>query len=420
MPETMLTTLLATVALAVSGLILVYRCGSQQKVLGASLFAYCAQLLVVLLIFTNLGLVADDITYHRESLLIAQAHQLGFEPMIRNDLIGRQAFFRVVGYLYFLFGAHPILGLVLVPTLMGLIPAILAYSARNFELDRSVTLSAWLSAALPPFFLWAPWLRREALVFFLLAATVMGISLIYRSRFLTGIGILLFVILALRYTRTQLILDVVAGLAVVLFVVTLRKASSRLSRTLIGVVTLIIIAGGAVLSPKLLALSGTQNLLTPHLDSIVASNSSVAENLRVSGVSGAYNTSPTGFGINLIRSLFGPFPWEWQNLAWIVAGLEGLLLLGATVLIGWALIRVPQSRAPAVILLAALFPLIAGTAYTLANYGIVMRVRAHYYLFLIPIMTAGLTSALGTIRPYVESRLQTRSVEHAEIVSEPD
>jgi len=401
----MLTTVMATLILAVLGLILVYWCGSRQMVLGASLVAYSAQLLAALLIFTNLGLIADDVTYHRESLLIAQAHQLDLEPTIRPDLVGRQLFLRAVGYLYFLFGAQPILGLILVAALMGLLPAIIAYSSRNFGLSRSATISAWLSAVLPQFFLWAPWLRREALAFFLLALTVMGLSLIYRSRFLSGVGALLVVIFALRITRAQLILDVVAGLAVVLFVVTLRRARSRLSRVLIGLVTLIfLVTGWAILIPRVLALSGTQNLLTSSLDAIVASNASVAENLRVAGVSAAYNTSLDGFGVNLVRSLFGPFPWEWQNLAWVVAGLDGLLLLGALVLIGWALIRVPKSRVPAMILLATLLPLILGAALTLANYGIVMRVRAHYYLFLIPIMSVGLKSVLDTIRPYVESR----------------
>jgi len=92
-------------------------------------------------------------------------------------------------------------------------------------------------------------------------------------------------------------------------------------------------------------------------------------------------------GQRLLNSMVGPFPWQWTSLSWTIAGLDGLLMLCVWILVVVGFVRYPQLRKMTLIFVAASLPLIAGEAYMHGNYGITMRVRAHYLIILLPVIS---------------------------------
>ena len=87
-------------------------------------------------------------------------------------------------------------------------------------------------------------------------------------------------------------------------------------------------------------------------------------------------------------SLWGPPIWEWRNLPMIIFGLEGLLILVILVNIIFSYHINIKFRKVFFILLSAVLPLWIISTVMLSNYGINSRVRAHYLLFIIPIVSA--------------------------------
>lgn len=357
--------------------------------------AYGLQLFLGLLLYGVIGFVADDFTYHRLASDIALSW-LGDSSDFREIGSTKSLFPLMVAAMYFVFGEMPILGIITNAILMGLVPPILAVSLRNFSLSDAVSTAAWMSALLPQFLYWAPWLRREALAFFLLTVVVLAMSYLYQGRLMVGSTWLGLTGIALAFARAQLLSILVIGAFAALVVGDSAVVQSR--RKLLTVGSLILVP--LILVP--IALVPTeywrQQIDLQLLDTIIAANSDVSQNLRMENVSAEINLSLLGFLSNSIRFLWGPFPWEWQNLSWVIVGLDGMFFLLTTAACIWVLIKIRCARKQTIVLLLAISPLLIGSVVFAANYGIVMRVRAHFLPFLIPIMAVALVQAIHRLR----------------------
>ena len=385
------------------GLLICVLVARRESCVPQTVTALALQTVLAVFIFVNFGLVADDATYHASALAQARVWEFGSQTSSVFVGFGKESITVVVGALYYLFGVNPLLGLMLIAVLMATIPTMMAVSSRNFAFRASAPTAAWLGAVAPPFLMWAPWLRREGFALFLLSGVVVGLSLVYRGRMRSGLLLLFGLTLALAVTRAQLVLLVGAGLVVAYLLAD--SSRRRLSRARTRSRLLILSGVGALLGAvtfSRIPMEYWGNFLNGGLATGIASNSAESQTLRVSGVSWEFNSSPIGLLRNVARELWGPFLWEWQGPAWVVAGMDGLFYLILTFCLIQAWRWGHRHRRPIVILPAALLPLVVGTALTMANYGIVMRVRAHFLPFVIPIVAFYLQDAWRRWRQLVE------------------
>ena len=353
--------------------------------------AFIIQLSLGLVIFAALGLVADDVTYHNEAVNQVKDWQ-GIDSSQISSPEAKRLFPLVLATIYFAFGANPILGLTINALLLGLVPSMLALSCRSFGLPGASGASAWIAALAPSFLLWGPWLRRESLSFFLLSVVVVAMGFLFRGRYSIGALFLMVAIVTLFFARRQLVVvAVVGGLAALLISDRRKRSKPAGAGSLMPWLSLVLLFGmaWAIGANQLSYFAGW---LSEGMRSVIASNSLPSENLRVEGVSWEYNSSIQGFLHNLVRFAWGPFPWEWKNAAWVIAGLDGILFAGLFLLVGVLFLTDRRYWRQMLVLVLAVTPLLLGSTLLLANYGIAMRVRAHFLPFLIPLVALSLTS----------------------------
>lgn len=393
---------LGVLLLTVLGLLIVYLLGRTQDAVAPAVTAYAIQIILGFGFFLIVGLVADDAFYHLAASEFSMALRNG-ESLDAQIGVTKASFIWLLGGLYFIVGSHPLIGIVFNATLMGLVPSLISSSCRRFGMGEVARTAAWIAALAPQLIFWSPWLRREALAFFLLTLVVLAMALLFSRRYLPGAFLLLVVTIALSVTRAQLVAVALAGA-----IASIVASSNRVSRGILITVPVGLLA--AVIwvlriAPEPIYTAVAAPLDVARLDGILSETSADTQNLRVEGVSKAFNTSIVGFGVNLTRTVAGPFPWEWKNLAWVVTGLDGIVFLLLFVTSIWVLRVCPDRRRQVMILWVALVPLIVGTALLLGNYGIVMRIRAHFLPFLIPILALGL-------RQFASMRSRSRYTSH--------
>lgn len=375
--------------MGVVGFLCVYIIGYSQKCVTPATTAYVMQVCLGSGFFFVFNLVADERFYHEAAVNLAEAWRQG-DSLDAQIGITKASFIWLLGGLYFLMGPHPLVGILFNAALLGLVPSLIAASCRRFRMQCVARTAAWIAALVPQLVFWAPWLRREALAFFLLSTLVLAMGFLFERRYVLGSFVLAGVVVALSVTRAQLVAVAVAGALAALI-----ASRGPTPRTLLlhGSTGAAVVAVVAVFmtrfvpQPVYQAITGPLN--APELQAILSETAGDTENLRVDGVSASFNLSPTGFTVNLLRTIAGPFPWEWKNLAWVVTGLDGIFFLLVMVLSIWVLRVCPDQRRQVVVLLVATVPLLVGTALLLGNYGIAMRIRAHFLPFLIPIIALG-------------------------------
>lgn len=376
---------LAAAAILSLGLVMCVLVAQREGCVPQTLTAFALQSTLAISFFVIFGLVADDATYHASAAAQARVWETGGQNSAAFVGPGKQSITFIVGTLYYFLGLNPLFGTLFMAVLMAGIPTLMAVSSRNFGMRAAAPTAAWLGAVAPPFLMWAPWLRREGLAFFLLSGVVLGLSMVYCGKMKFGLPMLVALALALAVTRAQLVLVVACGSAAAWILAEPLPRRIRQGHVRARVVTVVGVAVVMVAaSSRLISLEYWRNFLDGGLAAGIASNSAEGQHLRVSGASWGFNSSPTGLAWNLIREWWGPPLWEWQSSTWVLAGLDGLFYLLLTLCILQAWRHCPRHRRPIVILVVALAPLFVGTALTMANYGIVMRVRAHFLPFLIP------------------------------------
>ena len=128
----------------------------------------------------------------------------------------------ILAFLFALFGVSALPGLMMNAVFVASLPALFVWTGRNMGFFSSGRLTAWMVALAPPILLWGPGLKREALVFLLLALFLLSLSLIYAKRWTWGLALAAIVSLALLTTRSSLLAVCAAGI-VAMAVLTFRK-----------------------------------------------------------------------------------------------------------------------------------------------------------------------------------------------------
>lgn len=304
---------------------------------------------------------------------------------------GKASIVWLIASLYYIGPVSPYIPLAFLAVLMGLVPSLMAQAMRNFGLGSAAQTAAWLCALLPQLSLWASGLRREALSFLLLTMSLVAISCVFRRRWATAIFFASISYIGLWVTRPQLVLVLSAGIVAALLLplrvnlVDIRKYPvSRYVRLVLG----------ALISIPLVLIAVSTPRIARYLDEgvrsgIITANSSTEQNLALSPLS----SHPLS-GVARPLELFGPLPWNWQSLAHTAVGLEGIMFLLTILLVAYAFFKGRNYRLQLSIILVAASPLLLGTLLTLANYGIVSRVRANILILLVPMLAVAIQTLI--------------------------
>lgn len=370
------------------------------ELLRPTMTAYVLHCALGVILISTLGLVGPDaITYHTAALVQSQIWS-GIRPTaVAQESFnlatapGKQMFTWLLGSLYLPFGGNALIGVLLNAFFMSLTVFVLATATSRFDFQGSRKIAAWIAVLIPPFLYWTPYVTREALSILLLSLTVLAASMLYQNR--VGIGIVLYYLLfvAVFFTRGQLTLVVLSSfiLSSIVFSHYVNREARVRSLSQSGFLFLGV-AGMIALS--WFGLGNYWSLTQESIPANVASNSSPIGGLAIPSVSSEIlsDASPSGnsdFPISIqdvVSTLVGPTPWEWSTTKLVIAGLDGMgyFLTWIIIIVAFAALRTYRWRIS--VLMLSISPLIAGTALTLANYGIIMRVRVHFIPFFIPVL----------------------------------
>ncbi len=386
--------LIVCVVLVASAALAVYL-GKKAFCLTQTLTALLVQIFLGVTFLVIWGLQGDANTYHEAAKTLVDTWSTGSEPIYTLPA-GKQSTVWIAGAIYWLVGPLPVIYLLFLATFTAMIPALLAITTRLFNFASAASLAAWLGVLAPPFITWAPWMRRESLVFVLIGMTLVTLGLIYDSRWKVGLIMWPLTAVMLSVTRPQVLLVLAVG-SIAATLLRNRKTQQTFHQSAFQHgIAMFMLAISGILIWWTLTSTGTNATIQPeNRQGIMREISGPSQGLGMSyettsspGTS-SLGTLDKGFelGHRLINSMVGPFPWQWSSSSWIIAGLDGLFMLCVWLLVAVGFIRYPKARKMTLILVAASLPLIAGEAYMHGNYGITMRVRAHYLIVLLPVIS---------------------------------
>ena len=321
------------------------------------------------------GLVEDEKTYHKTGILLMDSLNSGLGYQNFGVYPGKESFTYILGTIYYLVGPLPIAGMIINAFFMSLIPSILVASCNNFGLPHAAKTTAWVFSLFPSIIFWAAGLRRESLAFLLVALIILSLSLFYRSRLILGTTLTLLTFIMIQYTRPQLVLMLIPSL----FLVLLLKARIDYKQNIKTISSLIFTHATFVW----ITLTSLRQEYAGYVEEISSSKYSTS----VPNVSWDFNSSLTGYTYNIYRALTGPLIWEWKSKSMFIFGVEGILYLLVTIITITMLINKKNQRNQILILIFSSLPLLLATSFILGNYGINSRVRAHYLIPLLPIMS---------------------------------
>lgn len=288
---------------------------------------------------------------------------------------GKESFTYILGTLYYLVGPLPIAGMILNVFFMSLIPSILVASCNNFGLSHAAKTTAWVFSLTPSILFWAAGLRRESLAFLLIALIILSLSLFYRSRLILGTIVVLLTYLMIQSTRTQLVFMLIPSL----FLVLLLKVRINFKQNM-KIIFLLIFT-------HVLFVWISLNNLAPKYAGYIQEISNSEYSTSVPNVSWDFNSSITGYIYNIFRALTGPLIWEWNSISMLIFGVEGIYYLLVTIITITIFINKKTQRNQILILVLCSLPLLLTTSFILGNYGINSRVRAHYLIPILPILS---------------------------------
>ena len=359
--------------------------------------------LVLSLVFLRQFGLAGDAQYYDLSArtLVAYWSGSGSDPVGLVITTGKSSITLLVAITYYLFYAEPAIPLVFFALSAGTLPGLAAMATRKFGFSQTATLAAWIAALTPQIVLWSPWLRREGLSFVLLAVGLVVISSVYSRSYVLALTLGTPLFVSMFFTRTALCLVLICGVASAIVLPTpRRKQMINTSAGLRFVGRGIVIACLAAGLWACIRVSDMAYMTVPqNREVIIRSNADVAQGLAVPNATTLLTGSDLGIprvllkGIgNSLQSLFGPFPRDWSGLNWVIAGLDGLIFFAVVGILIHSLISGPNTRRVIAISMVSCAPLALGNAYMLANFGIVMRVRAHELVILVPAIAIASTT----------------------------
>lgn len=223
-----------------------YRPGSQSLPVSAMdarsfairlfFWAFVVRLLVVLLLnVTNaietLHLSPDSLRYHREGYFIA--HQMAAGYFNWPNWVDN-GWFQFTGFIYYLFGPHPLI-IQLINATVGALTPVVAYlvAVRVFQADQPARTTAILVAFFPSFIYWSCLMLKDPIAILALSTLVLSIVGI-RERFRLGWLVLMAIsLLVLMGVRSYLLFVTVFFIAVSYLPVEGRQAGSALLRLVV-------------------------------------------------------------------------------------------------------------------------------------------------------------------------------------------
>jgi hypothetical protein len=375
---------------------------------------FTIQITISLIFFNTFGLVEDEITYHDSAIKLMSSldNGMGFQNFGVSP--GKESFTYILGTIYFLFEPNPIMGLLFNAILMSIIPTIMVIICKNFGLFKVSQIAAWLVVFFPSLAFWGSGLRRESLAFLLVSLSLLTISMVYKNKYLWAVFFFVPTTLIIQMTRPQLLYMLFPGLATVLVLNFIRIRKELFRQFIIKKENITILF----------------LLVFTHLPFLVSNYDSFRENgyskydgylqeianskfeTSINGVSWSFNSSPMGYMYNIFRASSGPPFWEWSTNSMVIFGLEGLVYLAIWIMtLKLLFTRDNEYRRQFLVLIACCIPMILASALIIGNYGINSRVRAHYFIPIIPIISIyifGMNSKLKTknlrrgLRNYME------------------
>lgn len=376
------------ILVVMSMLVFVLTVGYRFRILAPVAVTVVLQALLAILFFQYVGLSGDAFTYDESAQQLASFwNGEGDRGRIAAD--GKQSVVVLAAVLYWLGPIHPLLPMLFLAVVQGLLPIALSVSVINFGFPASARTAAWLAALVPQVVLWSPWLRREGISFLLLSGIVLSLSMMYRAHWLPGASLSVATVSLIWWSRPQLILVWAAGslLTAVSHIGRrrLNKNAYSVRRTLAA--PILLMGASFIVAGVALAVTSTGEVLSEdRVEQIVQSNSSPSQGLAVYSPEELARGPQTELIPRATSALlvFGPWPTEWDTTSRIIVGIDGIVLLVTYVVVIALAAWKPAARWMIVILLGATSPLFVGILVTLANWGIVARVRAHILVLLIP------------------------------------
>ncbi|GHD41712.1 hypothetical protein [Mycetocola manganoxydans] len=363
---------------------------------------------LVVLIASGNKLVADEIVWH--SLAEEASRFLTGQSNARVDYVeGKEGYLWIIGALYAISGPVPMMAIVLNTLLNALTVVTVARTTeiitKTYPLlpeevcRRAVRLAALFAALLPSLFIWAPRVLREAPSTFLISVAVLGTLQVVRTRQTRYAVLALGAVAGLAWIRGPVGMALGVALAIGAVLVWSHKSEYRLAiRFFLLIPLLALIAVAWELANTQFGLSAEEVALRNRELASVAS----------SGFAGtAEATGSLGYGtilmVNVPRVFAGPFPWEITAVSpvMLLALMEGIIWVAALILAMRAIYvrrRFVDSSSRAeggplvAILTIATLALLATLAVSVANYGLLARLRPMALVIILPLAAIAIAS----------------------------
>lgn len=375
--------ILSALLIALCGIVVAVMAAARARVLAPTMAGLAAHFFVATVFYLRLGLWAPDAQLYDR---LGMAYQnIWFENSNRQIVVtaGKEGFPSFLGILYGVFGHLPFLGIMVNVIACALIVPVVATTAARLGLK--VRASAWLAALFPPGLLWGSLLLREAFSWLSLAVIVCGlVGLTARTSsnrpamnwflILSGTAVLLSI------RGTAAILVAAAALLTVAAI-----GRSRFWPAVFGVITLAI--AGPALAGAFQQIAGgydLQNINRVRGALSTQGNSSFA----VSNI-GSLPQLIVSLPKLLLRSLLGPYPWEWPRVG-LLGTLDAILWLALLFFVVQCL-RSMSSRISSAALIAPAFAVLIVLSVASGNYGTLARLRDQAAIILIPLAGHGWT-----------------------------
>ncbi len=303
---------------------------------------------------------------------------------------GKEGYFYELGFLYYVFGAHPEAGLVVNAFFAAALVPVVSDTTRRLFGAGSERYVAPLVVLLPGFVIWTSQLLREATIIFLIAAAL-NLAVRVSTRTSVGLFVALSGVLAVLFTMRANVADVMLGGFAIGLVMSRRQlvAGLSLGTSILTLSLLLVISGGIGYSGYRAAANADFNQINSiHLDSSQSAASGFGQSADISTPGHAAAYLPYG----LSQFALGPFPWQIRSTRQLPALLDviALWVLLPSLWRGLAESRRRQERrafnaiVPAIIAACML-------ALLTANFGTVVRERLQVLVLLVPFISLGLT-----------------------------
>jgi hypothetical protein len=339
--------------------------------------------------------------------LAAQWRQLNFTYDIPGKLVGTNFVKLLTGVVYTVTPATEISGFLMF-SWVGFLGFVLFWRAFRLAVPEGDSRKyALLVLLLPSLVYWPSSIGKEAWMMLALGITAYGAARVAIARTSSGLACILLGTAAIIGVRPHVAICLFAGLtALMLVVCTQWKRMQRPVVPMIALLVLFLAANVVVQQTKkyLGVESLTQEAVTRTLDEATRRSSQGGSEFTPVRVNNPIKF-PLGFGTVFYR----PFPIEVHNPQQLIASLEGLILLAATMLSWRSLASIPRRlRASPYLAYALAFIVAFVVAFSaFSNFGLLARQRTQvlplYLVFLaLPSLKQPARTALGNERAGAE------------------